>query len=64
LLVTIIVGERDPCRRLYVEPLLQVRPDWPEHFIEDAGHLNCLTKADFKTQIETALVASRSKPAP
>lgn len=25
--VTMIVGERDPCRRMYVEPLVGIRPD-------------------------------------
>jgi pimeloyl-ACP methyl ester carboxylesterase len=53
--VTIIVGERDPCRRLYVEPLLQVRPDWAVHVIRDAGHINCVTRPEFKTQLEAAL---------
>ena len=53
--VTVIVGDRDPCRRLYVEPLLKVRPDFPAHIIADAGHLNCVTKPDFKQQLEAAL---------
>jgi len=53
--VAIIVGDRDPCRRLYVEPLLRVRPDWPEHVVQDAGHLNCFLKPGFKTQLEAAL---------
>lgn len=59
--VTIIVGERDPCRRLYVEPLRRVRPDWPEHVIHAAGHINCVMKPDFKTQLEVALDQSRPK---
>jgi pimeloyl-ACP methyl ester carboxylesterase len=53
--IEIIVGDRDPCRRLYVEPLQKVRPDWPVHIIADAGHLNCVSKPDFKTQLETAI---------
>jgi pimeloyl-ACP methyl ester carboxylesterase len=61
--VTIIVGDRDPCRRLYVEPLLRVRPDWPEHVVQDAGHINCVTKPDFKTQLEAALDPGRQRPA-
>jgi pimeloyl-ACP methyl ester carboxylesterase len=60
--VTLIVGDRDPCRRMYVEPLRQIRPDWPEHIIADAGHLGCIMKPDFKTQLESALSAS-SAPA-
>ena len=53
--VTILVGERDVCRRLYVEPLAGVRPDWPVHVIKDAGHINCVMKADFKAQLVAAL---------
>jgi pimeloyl-ACP methyl ester carboxylesterase len=53
--VTILVGERDVCRRLYVEPLIEVRPDWPVHVIKDAGHINCVMKADFKAQLLAAL---------
>jgi pimeloyl-ACP methyl ester carboxylesterase len=57
--VTILVGERDICRRLYVEPLEKARPDWPVHVIKDAGHINCVMKAEFKTQIAAALKDSR-----
>jgi pimeloyl-ACP methyl ester carboxylesterase len=53
--VVVIVGDRDPCREWYVEPLRQVRPDWPVHVIADAGHLNCPGKADFKAQLQAAL---------
>ena len=53
--VTIVVGDRDPCRRMYVEPLRRIRPDWPEHVIAGAGHLNCVAKPAFKTQLKTAL---------
>jgi pimeloyl-ACP methyl ester carboxylesterase len=56
--VTIIVGDRDPCRRAFVEPLRQLRPDFPEHIIADAGHLNCIMKPDFKTQVAAALSAA------
>ena len=53
--VTIIVGERDICRRLYVEPLAKVRPDWPVHVIKDAGHINCVMKPEFKARLAAAL---------
>jgi pimeloyl-ACP methyl ester carboxylesterase len=46
--VEILVGDRDPCRRMYVEPLQAVRPEWPVVVIEGAGHLNCITKEQFK----------------
>ena len=53
--IEMIVGDHDPCREWYVEPLRKVRPDWPEHVIPDAGHLNCFLKPEFKTQLEAAL---------
>lgn len=53
--VTVIIGERDPCRRLYVEPLREIRPDWPVHVIAGAGHLVCVVKPDFKAQIVAAI---------
>ena len=53
--VAMIVGESDPCREWYVEPLHQVRPDWPVHIIADAGHLNCPGKPEFKSQLDAAL---------
>ena len=53
--VTVIVGDRDPCRRMYVEPLQKIRPDWPVHIIDGAGHLNCIMKPDFKTQLKAAI---------
>jgi len=53
--VTMIVGERDPCRRMYVEPLVKVRPDWPEKVVAGAGHINCIGKPEFLSQLEAAL---------
>ena len=53
--VEMIVGDHDPCREWYVEPLRQVRPDWPEHIIPDSGHLNCFLRPEFKAQLEKAL---------
>src|ERR1035437_8152878 len=32
--VTVLVGEHDPCRRLYVVPLQQIRDDWPVTLIQ------------------------------
>lgn len=49
--VEIIVGERDPTKRLYVAPLEHVRKDWPVVEIKDAGHLNCIIKPQFKEAI-------------
>ena len=53
--VTVIVGERDPVRRLYVEPLQGARPDWPVRIIAGAGHLNCIAKPEFQAELRKAL---------
>jgi pimeloyl-ACP methyl ester carboxylesterase len=53
--IQVVVGERDPCRRMYVEPLLQLRPDIPEHVILGAGHIACILKPEFKTELNAAL---------
>ena len=54
--VTIIVGERDPCRGLYVRPLRRIRPDWPERVVPDAGHISCVTKPEFRDELAVALL--------
>ena len=46
--VEIIVGDKDPCRRMYVEPLERIRPDWPVTIIAGAGHISCIAKPQFK----------------
>jgi pimeloyl-ACP methyl ester carboxylesterase len=50
--VTVLVGERDPCRPLYVSPLEQIRPDWPVKEIPGAGHVNCIFQPEFKKGIK------------
>lgn len=49
--VEVIVGDRDPVRRLYVTPLAVVRPDWRIVELEDAGHLNAIMKPAFRSEI-------------
>ena len=53
--IQVVVGDRDPCRRMYVEPLLEIRPDIQEHVIPNAGHLLCVMKPEFKTELNAAL---------
>jgi pimeloyl-ACP methyl ester carboxylesterase len=53
--VAVIIGENDPYREWYVEPLRKVRPDWPVHIIAGANHLNCVGKPEFKAQLLAAL---------
>ena len=50
--VTVLIGERDPCRQLYVVPLEQVRADWPVKVIPGAGHRNCILQAEFQHGIK------------
>lgn len=49
--VEVLIGDRDPVRRLYVLPLEQARPDWPVVEIKDAGHVNCIVQPQFREQI-------------
>jgi pimeloyl-ACP methyl ester carboxylesterase len=45
--VLVLVGDRDPVKKLYVAPLQAVRKDWPVVEIPGAGHLNCIFKQEF-----------------
>ena len=53
--VQVVVGDRDPTKRLYVMQLEQVRKDWPVIEIKDAGHLNCVAKPEFKQSLSNWL---------
>jgi len=59
--VEIIVGDRDPMKRLYVAPLQEVRGDWQVIEIQHAGHLNCIFKKQFIDEIEKWLDLNRQK---
>jgi pimeloyl-ACP methyl ester carboxylesterase len=60
--IQVIVGDRDPTRRLYVEPLLELRPDIQEHVISNAGHILCVLKPEFKTELSAALARNLQSP--
>ncbi len=47
----IIIGEKDPVKRLYVEPLETIRPDWPVTVVPGAGHIICVIKPEFKEAV-------------
>jgi pimeloyl-ACP methyl ester carboxylesterase len=49
--VEILIGDRDPVKRLYVTPLQGKRRDWPVIEILDAGHVNCIVKKTFREEI-------------
>jgi pimeloyl-ACP methyl ester carboxylesterase len=50
--VTVLVGDKDDLvKKLYVQPLLKVRKDWPVVEIKDADHLSCVLKPQFREEI-------------
>ena len=55
--MTILIGDHDPCRVMYVQPLQPLRPDWPVVVIPNAGHLNCITKEPFQTELAKWIAA-------
>ena len=60
--VTVLVGEKDNhIKKLYVEPLQQVRKDWPVIEIEDANHLSCILKTQFREEIARWLAKQKMK---
>ena len=50
--VAVLVGDRDPCKQLYVLPLARIRPDWAVIEIEGADHFTCILKAQFKEELK------------
>jgi pimeloyl-ACP methyl ester carboxylesterase len=50
--VTVLIGELDSCRPLYVAPLQKVRADWPITLIPEADHLNCIFQPGFEKGIK------------
>ena len=59
--IKILVGDHDPCKKMYVDPLIAVRKDIPVVTIEDAGHLNCITKPQFKDELVKWIDANATK---
>jgi pimeloyl-ACP methyl ester carboxylesterase len=59
--VALVAGDHDPCRKLYIEPLLKVRPEWTLTTVEGAGHLTCIAKEAFKDAVKDALDARSGK---
>jgi pimeloyl-ACP methyl ester carboxylesterase len=59
--VAILVGSRDPVRRLYVAPLTRVRRDWPVVEVRGAGHLDCILKDQFRDELRRWLDANAGR---
>ncbi len=49
--VEIVIGDHDPVKKMYVEPLLKVRDDWPVVDVKGAGHITCIFKSEFREEI-------------
>jgi pimeloyl-ACP methyl ester carboxylesterase len=54
--IIVIVGDRDPCYKLYVRPLINLRPDTPVIMVNGAGHFDCIVKPDFQKDLAAALL--------
>jgi pimeloyl-ACP methyl ester carboxylesterase len=58
----VLIGERDEVvKKLYVEPLRQVRTEWRVVHIKDANHLNCQLKPQFKAEMARWLTTRRER---
>jgi hypothetical protein len=60
--VSIIIGDADPCRRMYVDALTVARPDWPLHVITNADHLSCVSAPEFKVKLKGVLLQPVNAP--
>jgi pimeloyl-ACP methyl ester carboxylesterase len=60
----VVVGDGDPLRKQFVEPLHQLRPDVPVKIVEGANHLTCVTKPAFKEEIKVFLENQPAKKTP
>jgi pimeloyl-ACP methyl ester carboxylesterase len=50
--ITVLVGDEDNLiKKLYIEPLRQVRKDWPVIEIKHANHITCILKPQFREEI-------------
>ncbi len=45
--MTVIIGEQDSVKDLYVTPLRRIRSDWSVLEIRGANHLDCIAKKEF-----------------
>jgi pimeloyl-ACP methyl ester carboxylesterase len=50
--MTVLVGDKDDViLKMYVDPLREVRKDWPITEIKDGNHITCIIKPQFKDEI-------------
>jgi pimeloyl-ACP methyl ester carboxylesterase len=58
---TIVVGDQDRLKRMTVDPLRPVRPDWPVVEVKGANHMSCIAKQEFVDAIAAWLAKNRQK---
>src|SRR5262249_32941875 len=49
--VTVLIGDKDGLKKLYVDPLQRARKDWLVVEIKDGDHLSCVIKPQFREAI-------------
>ncbi len=59
--VQVLFGDADGLKKVYAEPLKNVRDDWPVIEIRGANHLTCVIKSQFKEEIQKWLLANPQK---
>ena len=58
----VVVGDHDDfVKKLYVDPLQQVRKDWPVVQIKDGDHLTCIVRPQFRDEIASWLKKNSAK---
>jgi pimeloyl-ACP methyl ester carboxylesterase len=59
--VLILFGDHDGLKNGYVEPLKRVRKDWSVIEIEDADHITCILKPQFREEIQKWLAQQKQR---
>jgi pimeloyl-ACP methyl ester carboxylesterase len=49
--VMVLFGDKDALRKGYLDPLMEVRKDWPVVDIADADHITCVLRQQFREEI-------------
>jgi pimeloyl-ACP methyl ester carboxylesterase len=53
--LVVVIGEKDPVKPLFVDPLHKARPDWPLVVVPNANHTDTVFRPEFKRAIADAL---------
>jgi pimeloyl-ACP methyl ester carboxylesterase len=58
----VVVADSDPIRQRFVEPLHKLRPDVPIKIVDNANHISCVTKPQFKQDVKAFLEHPPTQP--